>query len=572
MADGKTKSSLYWISEVTGNRKRFIVYLIILQGLQGGIGVLYAILLRDLVDTAVAGNGHAFILSVIRFAAVVILQIMVCALGRFLSEWTRSAIENRFKARLFSVLLKKDYASVTTIHSGEWMNRLTSDTVVIADGLAQVIPGMGGMLVKLAGAMIAVLALEPVFAAVLIPGGLAILLLSRCFRKVLKRLHRRVQEKDGMLRVLLQERLGSMMIIRAFGMETLSRREAERAMEEHRIERIKRNRFSNFCNTGFSAAMNGLYLFGAAFCGYGILQGSISYGTLMAILQLVSQIQSPFANLTGYFPQYYAMLASAERLKEAEAYPEEEGVPRVSAEEIVDFYEHSFQGIALREVSFSYKGENQPIVLNKVSLNIRKGDHVALTGASGCGKSTLLKLLMCFYPLDGGTSSLIGADGIETPLTAAWRGLFAYVPQGNQLMSGSIREIIAFGDRGRMKEEGRLWNALHIACADTFVRELEMGMDTLLGERGCGLSEGQMQRIAIARAICSERPILLLDESTSALDEKTERQLLDNLKAMTDKTVLIVTHRPAALAVCKMRFTFGERDGERRWNAAGRNE
>ena len=161
---------------------------------------------------------------------------------------------------------------------------------------------------------------------------------------------------------------------------------------------------------------------------------------------------------------------------------------------------------------------------------------------------------MCLYPLDGGerylTASKSEGEAAEYPLTAAWRGLFAYVPQGNQLMSGTIREIIAFGDPEAMKQEERLERALQISCADEFVAALEDGLDTRLGERGSGLSEGQMQRIAIARAVFSDRPILILDEATSSLDEATERKLLTNLRQMTDRTVLIITHRPAALQIC----------------------
>ncbi len=163
---------------------------------------------------------------------------------------------------------------------------------------------------------------------------------------------------------------------------------------------------------------------------------------------------------------------------------------------------------------------------------------------------------MCLYPLDEGERYLKSEAEYVMPLTSAWRGLFAYVPQGNQLLSGTIREIIAFGDQNLMKQEERMKRALQIACADAFVSELEQGLDTLLGERGTGLSEGQMQRIAIARAIFSDHPILLLDEATSSLDEATEARLLANLRAMTDKTVLIVTHRPAVLSITDKTIDF----------------
>lgn len=191
------------------------------------------------------------------------------------------------------------------------------------------------------------------------------------------------------------------------------------------------------------------------------------------------------------------------------------------------------------------KTDRTPYVLDGFDLTIQKGEYVALTGDSGCGKSTLLKVIMCLYPLDKG-ERVMKTDNEEIALSAQWRRLFAYVPQGNHLMSGTIREVITFGDEEGMNEEQSIFEALSIACAKEFVMKLPLGIDTVLGEHGSGLSEGQMQRIAIARALFSQSPILILDESTSALDEATEKNLLTNLQKMTDKTVLIVTHRAAA--------------------------
>lgn len=197
-------------------------------------------------------------------------------------------------------------------------------------------------------------------------------------------------------------------------------------------------------------------------------------------------------------------------------------------------------------------------MLENISLEIQKGEYVAFTGHSGCGKSTALKLLMSIYRLDSGKRLLVEKDGSSQPLDSRWHRLFAYVPQGNQLMSGTIRDIVSFADKSQSGDEEKIAQALKIACADEFVGELESGIDTLLGERGTGLSEGQMQRIAIARAIFSESPVLLLDEATSALDSQTEKQLLENLRSMTDKTVVIVTHRPAALEICDRVLNFSE--------------
>lgn len=559
-------TALSWLQTVTGKKKIYILFLLLLQVLLGGSAVLYALLLRGMVDFAAAGNWDGFLRYAAGFAALTAAQIILRAIGRALDEWCRAQLENLLKQRLFSCLLRKDYASVTGVHSGEWMNRLTSDTVIVANGLTSILPSAGGMLVKMAGALAAILFLEPLFAAILIPGGAALLVLTYGFRKILKRLHKVIQEQDGLLRVLLQERLSSLMIVRAFSMEQQTETLAAQAMDAHKHARMKRMRVSNLCNTGFSIAMNGLYAFGAVFCGFGLLQGTMTYGTLAAILQLILQIQSPFASITGYLPQYYSMLASAERLMEAESFPEGNEESPYPASRTKEYYQHQFQSLGLRGASFTYRPPTDtdqerpmPVVLRNIDLQIRKGEFVAFTGPSGCGKSTVLKLLMCLYPLDDGKRFLIDTDGTEHELTAAWRSLFAYVPQGNQLMCGTIREVIAFGDPTSMANEQQLWNALDIACAD-FVAQLELGLDTPLGERGTGLSEGQMQRLAIARAILSDRPILLLDEATSALDQMTEQHLLENLRAMTDKTVILVTHRDAVLNTCEVCVKFSEAD------------
>lgn len=578
MRDSQYPHTLVRLSRVIGKKKIYIFCLTLLQGILGICSVVSAFLFRNLIDQAVARDRTGFVQAVIWLTVLMAGRLALNAMGRFLHEWTRTDLENQLKGKLFSCLLRKSYASVTAVHSGEWMNRLTSDTAVVADGIVEIVPGLTGLVIRLLGALAAIFVLEPVFMTILIPGGGLILLLTYCFRKVLKRLHKRIQEADGALRVFLQERLGSLMVVRAFAMEKGTEKGAEEKMRLHKTARIRRNLLSNLCNSTFGAAANGIYLFGAAYCGWGILQGTVSYGTMTAMLQLIGQVQSPFANLTGYLPRYYAMIASAERLMEAEDYEEDCTGEAASPEEVRRFYQEEFKGMGMENASFTYPVPTQSsqghpseedsvprIVLDNVSLEIRKGEYVAFTGHSGCGKSTVLKLFMSLYPLDAGERYLLSAKpgGGETrqPLTAQLRGLFAYVPQGNQLMSGSIREIVTLGDPERMKEEEALWRSLRIACAEEFVRELEEGLDTVLGERGSGLSEGQMQRIAMARAIFSDRPVLMLDESTSALDDGTERRLLSNLKAMTDRTVLIITHRSEALRICDKQIAMRE-DGK----------
>lgn len=547
-----------WISEVIGKHKIKIILLSLIQAVLGGSGVIYALLLRNAIDTAARKDQTAFIVSLALVIALVVIQILLRAAVRWLEELSRSSIENILKSRLFEVLLKKDYSAVTSVHSGEWINRLTSDTKITADGIVEILPGIIGMLVKMAGAFVMLLVIEPKFIFILIPGGAALIILTYAFRKVLKRLHKAIQEKDGKLRVFLQERLTSLIIVRTFSAEQQTNVEAQQKMSEHKEARMKRNQFSNICNMGFSAAMNGMYLLGLGYCGMGIISGTVSYGTLTAVLQLISQIQSPFANITGYLPKFYAMTASAERLCVAEHFADDCVGEMVERHEIKDFYENDFSAIKVKNVSFTYKSSDKENVLKHISFTIRKGENVAFTGHSGCGKSTVLKLLMCLYHCDSGELLLQKSNDTEIPLSSEWHRLFAYVPQGNQLMSGTIQEVVAFADKSEMRNEEKLKQALKISCADEFIKELENGMDTILGERGLGLSEGQMQRIAIARAVFANSPILLLDEATSALDEWTEKKLLENLRSMTDKTVIIVTHRPKALEMCDKIITMAE--------------
>ena len=555
----KQETALRWLSRTAGKDKLYIGLLVLTQAILGGSGVLYAVLLRDLIDAAVAHSRDGMWRSAVVLVLLVLSQLLLRALSRFLRELSASSLENRFKKRLFSCLLRKDYASVTAVHSGEWMNRLTNDTAVVSKAMVNLLPNLAGMLVRLIGALAALLILEPKFAAILIPGGLLMMALTYSFRRVLKALHKRIQETDGSLRIFLQERLGSLLVVRSFGAEERSGELAEERMKAHRAARMRRNHVSNLCNVGFGLVIQGAYLGAAIYCAIGLFNGTLSYGTLMAILQLVGQIQAPFSNISGLVPEYYGMIASAERLMEPEGFEEDEAAPR-SHGEIRRFYGEEFRALGLRDACFTYQAPVRdeedapmPVVLEQLSLEVQKGEFVAFTGHSGSGKSTALKLLMSLYPLDSGARYLKTGTG-ELPLDASWRGLFAYVPQGNQLLSGTIREIVAFGDRDGMGKEQELWRALRVACAEDFVSALDKGLDSPLGESGAGLSEGQMQRIAIARAVFSDRPVLLLDEATSSLDAETEKRVLENLRAMTDQTVLIVTHRPAALSICDKRI------------------
>ena len=551
----KNKPTLQYLWAVTGKQKWSILFLTLIQIALALFATLQAAVLRGVVDRASEKDMSAFGKMAVFLVCVVVIQLVLRAFYRPLRIYAQSKVENAFKSRLFHTLLWDDYAYTSGTHSGEWMNRLTSDTHVISDNMTQIIPDLIGMIVQLLGALIYLLILCPILAYIVVPTGIIVCLVAMLFRNRMKILHKKIQETDGRLRIYMTEHLQNMVVVRSFAKEESVSQGADLRMKRHHEAKMRRVWFYNLAQIAYGIFFRGVFLIGALICGYGILQGTISYGTFTAVLQLIGQVQSPIANITAIMPRYYAMLASAERLMETE--------PDVLQLKSTNGVEN-FSCIGFENVNFSYGGgekeekeRKDAFVLNGFSLKIGKGDYVAVTGHSGCGKSTALRLLMGLYrPLSG--TCYVELDGKRLPLEDARRQLFAYVPQGNQLMSGTIREVVTFEDPEKMKEDDAIRRALQIACADEFVDTLKEGLDTKLGERGAGLSEGQMQRIAIARAVFSSHPILLLDEATSALDEKTERKLLDNLRSMTDRTVIIVTHRMSVLSICNQECRIGE--------------
>lgn len=554
--------TLQFISRTAGRTKFKIGLLVLLQAVIGLNVICYALFLRDMINSAAQGREAQFFRLTLAFACLIIFQMILRFLLRSLEESTRAGLENRFKENLFDVLLKKDYSGVSSVHSEEWMNRLTSDTVVVANGLTDILPGAVSMIVKLTGAAVMIVWLEPVFLYFIVPLGLLMFFLSYACRKRMKNLHREMQETDGRLRVSLSEYLGSMIVVRAYGAIQTALEDVRQRLNIHYRSRMKKNRFSNVANTGLSVIMNGAYLMAAFVCGYGILKGTMSYGTFTAVIQLVGQIQAPFANLSSVVPRYYSMLASAERLTEAEGFAEQNSSLIKSIADIQSVYENGFEGIGLSEVNFAYPDRDKEQVLDGFSMFVGKGEFIAVTGPSGCGKSTVLKLLMGLYEPNQG-NRYMQIQGMKKNVDASWKKLFAYVPQGNHLMNGSIREIVALSDKKAMYDESRLKQALSVACADEFVDQLDEGPDTVLGERGAGLSDGQLQRLSVARAVFSGYPVLLLDECTSALDEATQKRLLCNLRSMTDRTVIMVAHRKTVMEMCDRIIVFNDGQYER---------
>ncbi len=538
--------AMSWIFGVSGKLKLGVLLLVLLNSAISISAVAFALVLREAIDGAVSGNKMVFLKFVIILGLIMLGQIAARGVIRFLDEYVRSGMENVIKTRLYETILSRKYSAITAFHTGELLNRITNDAVVVADGFVQIIPGIIAMLVKLAGAAAVLFVLDYRFSIIFFAGGGLVLIFTTLFRRVMKKLHKDVQAADGVLRSYLSENLGSLMVLKTFGAERKSIDTSKQYMDKHRFMRMKRNRFSNICNVGFGLVMNGGYIFGLCWCSFGILHGSITYGTLSAVLQLVDQLWAPLANMTGYLPKFYGMLSSAERCMELETLEEEHVESQFSRDYCRELYK-GMTAIECKNITFRYEDD---IILENADISIGKGELITIMGNSGAGKSTLLKLLLAIYEPEKGTLE-IKTEKESYALTEKYRKMFAYVPQGNFLMSGNVTSAIAsLDDTSADVDMDKVKAVAHIACADTFVEKLEHGYDTLIGERGMGISEGQAQRLAIARALYTDAPVLLLDEATSALDEQIEKKVLKNIRELTDKTVIIVSHRKAVLEVC----------------------
>ena len=438
----KNKSALGWILAVVGHRKYGVLALTALNSLSSAASVIFALLLKEVIDAAVKGGKALFWRQFSVLSALILGQIILRAVIRRVDERVRSGSENALKNHAYRIILTRAYGPLAAFHTGELQTRLTADTAVVADGVTGILPNVVAMAVKLVAAAGVLLAMDRRFAMIFLVGGAGMLLVTYGFRRIMKRLHKRVQEADGTLRAYMQETTGNLLVLRSFGGESRAAAQAQERMNAHRAQRLHRNLFSIGCNMGFSLVMNGGYLLALCWGAVGIMDKSISYGTLTAVLQLVNQIQAPFANISGFLPRYYAMLASAERLMELDALPPDSDGEKLSPEEVRDCYEN-LKEISARNLTFAYPegmGEN---VLEEASVTIRKGEFVAITGRSGIGKSTLLKLLLGIYNPDQGELILNTGKG-TLPISPRTRPLFAYVPQGNFLLSGTIAQAVSF--------------------------------------------------------------------------------------------------------------------------------
>lgn len=537
-----------WILQRIRRRIPAILFLTIAHTGAALLAVMFALGSRGVIDSAVAGESAAFGRACLWQGGIIVGLLLCQFLVRHLQDRLSADLERDWKKRLLHGLLHGDYAEVSAYHSGELINRLNNDVQRVNDGVLSIVPGAASLLTRLVAAVIVLGALDLTFTLLIAAAGIVAILGTGLIRRHLKELNKQVSQQDGKVSGFIQEILEKLLMVQAMDVAgEVERRSDELLQGRYALQRKRRNA-SLVANTGVSLMTLGAGFAALVWCGAKLLRGQMSFGSLTAVIQLVNQLQTPFVNLSALMPRYIAMMASAERLMELENI-EETSAADASKEKHIYIRKKVIRAEGL---CFSYDREQ---ILEDAAFTLPLEGFVAVTGSSGAGKSTLLKLMLGIFCPQRGKMTLQSELG-EVELDRSMRRLFAYVPQGNLLLSGSLRENLTIVRP--QATEAEIAEAVRVSAMDEFLGQLPQGLDTILGESGAGLSEGQAQRLAIARGVLSGAPVLLLDEATSALDAETECKVLERLKALPGRTCIAVTHRAAAVELADRQLVVEE--------------
>lgn len=501
------------------------------------LGVESTVIGKHLIDGATSDG--SLLGGILPMIVVSLAIILLYAVINYLSSLIHEKYAFTVRLRCFERVIHTKWQKISSFHSGDLVARLTSDVDSFAYGTATVLPDLLLLIVRLVTAFSVLYYYDHVLAITALLLGPMGAFISIAFSDKLKQYQIALKETESKYQALMQETIANISVVKSFELETESYRRLF-AIREERLHIVKlRNRWNMLINFSMQLLFNAGYLTAFGWGVYRLSTGSITYGTMSVFLSLVTQIQGPVMGLAKLFPQFITVLASVSRIMEIEQQEQEVPLePIVHGEQV---------GILMQDVSFAYQEEK---VLSDVRLDIHPGDIIGLVGQSGAGKTTLIRLILSLItPSSPGQVLFYDSSGAKEVASSSSRRLLSYVPQGNSLSSGTILDNLTMGRANAT--DTAIWEALEIADAADFVRNLPQGLQTIIQERAGGLSEGQAQRIAIARALLKDAPLLILDEATSALDEKTETTILSRLSASKRlRTCIIITHRKTMLKYC----------------------
>ena len=491
---------------------------------------------KELVDIATGesqeplGQWTAFMI------ACIVLQICCRIASSYCEQYGRINIQNNLRARLFYSLISSRWSGRERFGTGDAVNRLEEDIRVVSELVSSHIPAVVVTFAQLAAASTFLLFISPNLLWALVGLMIAGIIASRLSFRKLRSLSTAIRTKDGEIQQHIQEHLQNRVVaLTIIGIERVMAT-LNTLHNALRYNTIKRLNFHSLNSALLSVSFMGGYAAAFLWGVYGIKSGAVTFGMMTAFLQLVSQIQMPLSELARKIPAFIHALSSIERLAELENLDPEENAPLCRLE--------APAGILFKDVTFSYPDSHSGVLFNSFSHNFLPGTMTVVAGATGIGKSTLVRLMLGLLKPQSGSVLIYGSSSNSHCASKATRCNFKYVPQGNTLLSGTILDNLLMADPKADRE--RIDAALHIAAAD-FVHSLPEGLQTICGESGSGLSEGQCQRIAIARALLQSGSVLLMDESTSSLDPATESLVLQNLRTLSNHTIIFISHREAVM-------------------------
>lgn len=491
---------------------------------------------KELVDIATGesqeplGQWTAFMI------ACIVLQICCRIASSYCEQYGRINIQNNLRARLFYSLISSRWSGRERFGTGDAVNRLEEDIRVVSELVSSHIPAVVVTFAQLAAASTFLLFISPNLLWALVGLMVAGIIASRLSFRKLRSLSTAIRTKDGEIQQHIQEHLQNRVVaLTIIGIERVMAT-LNTLHNALRTNTIKRLNFHSLNSALLSVSFMGGYAAAFLWGVYGIKSGTVTFGMMTAFLQLVSQIQMPLSELARKIPAFIHALSSIERLAELENLDPEENAPLCRLE--------APAGILFKNVTFSYPDSHSGVLFNSFSHNFLPGTMTVVAGATGIGKSTLVRLMLGLLKPQSGSILIYGSSSNSHCASKATRCNFKYVPQGNTLLSGTILDNLLMADPKADRE--RIDAALHIAAAD-FVHSLPEGLQTICGESGSGLSEGQCQRIAIARALLQSGSVLLMDESTSSLDPATESLVLQNLRTLSNHTIIFISHREAVM-------------------------
>ena len=535
-----------WLIRCSMQYKKEILWYLAMGILGTVMSLAGSILSKYIIDAVTGLDSSRILVALIFFVLMQLFSIGVHALSSRISTKINIEVNHQITSQVYQKILKTDWESLSTYHSGDLLTRINGDVATVSSSILGWIPDFCTRLLQFAGTFGIILYFDPTLALLALLSAPVTLLMSRYVMRTLRHYNKKMRELRSDMTVFNTESFQNIHLIKAFDQTSAYTKKHQQLLSQYKDTSLDFNRFSIRKNTLMS--LTGTVISLSCFCWsiYRLWSGHITFGTLVLFLQLSGSLSAAFSALTAMIPNAINAGTSAGRIMAITQLPKEDLGDPENAKGWFDSYGKNGFSVVAQDLSYHY--DDGISVLSRVDFQADSGQIIALTGPSGEGKTTLLRLLLGIIQPKDGTLHLCSSIGENLPIGAATRSLFSYVPQGNTLFSGTIEENLRLTNPDATDEE--LQRVLEIACASEFVAQLPLGLQTPVKERGNGLSEGQLQRLCIARALLSDAPILLMDEATSALDLQTEQQILQNImESKAGRTCILSTHRPSALKI-----------------------